>query len=97
MRMKKKSLFLNLVLITVAAVILAFPLRSICEDDDTVSDGFCKSIDFFQYHQLFDSVVSLSGVFYSCDHDVIHIEPIISYLEMQEKSPPQVLPFSIFK
>jgi hypothetical protein len=95
--MKKKSLFLNLVLITVAAVILASPLRSICEDEDAVSDSFCKSIDFFQYHQLFDSVISLSGIFYSCDDDVIHIDPIISYLEMQEKSPPPASAFFIFK
>ncbi len=95
--MKKKFLFFNLILITVAALILAFPLRSICGDEESVSDGFCKTIDFFQYSRLFDSLASLPGIFYSYDRKIIHIEPIISYLEMQEKSPPGVSPFFIFK
>ena len=84
----KKSNFLNLIIICVIVVSFIIFTKAICEDQDSGFDNLCNANDFIRYEELFDSILSYSGIL--CEHHDIAISPesIMAYLERYEKSPP---------
>jgi len=87
----KKINIISLLLIAAIAFTLIFPLKAICEDQESSSDILlCKADIAFEYLDLFVNGFSYSGRLYSTNQPAVFLDKIISYLERQVKSPPEV-------
>jgi len=85
----RKSRFIYLSLAIAMAAGLAVFATAVC-DDDPGFDTFCSAGSLLRYEELFAHILSQKGVFHEYSDDAISPQPIISYLAMQEKSPPVV-------
>lgn len=84
----KKLCFLSLVLVCVIAVSSIIFTKALCEDDDPIFDMLCNSNDSFLYDELLANALSQTGLLCEQRNDALSLQPIILYLERQEKSPP---------
>ena len=84
----KKFGFLNLILIIVVCFFVAAFLRVVGEDESFPFDGLCKSSAVLPNEGLLPDLAAKRGIFYEYCYQLIFSQPLISYLERQEKSPP---------
>jgi len=84
----KRAYFISLVLICVIAASSVIFTKALCEDEDPVFDTLCYSSDFSRYDELTANALSQTGLLYEHSNDTLSLQPIILYLERQEKSPP---------
>lgn len=92
----KKNIFLKFIIISVISLSFFAFVRTICDNDDPVYDILCINNDISSYDGLLADALLMKSIFYGYHNDVIHFEPIISYLARQEKSPPLIMPKVIF-
>lgn len=70
------------------AAALLLPLRAICDNEELTIGLICPIIDFSQYAKLSADIRGYRGYLYQNSRTGVPSEPLISYLERQEKSPP---------
>ena len=86
--MMKDSRVLRL---SLTAVLLFFVIpiaKAVCEDTDSMNELVCDSAAALIDHDLLIPDTVICHPLYLSNHEVIPLEPIISYLAQQEKSPP---------
>jgi len=84
---KLRFIYLSLAVAMVAG--LAVFATVVC-DDGPGFDTFCSAGGSLGYEELFAHILSQKWAFHEYSDDAISPQPIISYLAMQEKSPPVV-------
>ncbi len=84
----KKQYFLQIFLALVITAALAFTLKVVSDNEDSLFDALYDKGLIFSYSELLESYSFSGWLFFSHPQEPISTPLIISYLERQEKSPP---------